>query len=786
MAIDDNTIYGLYGSQIKDLPEKINAVKGKAKVLTSADYNWPVANPDGVAMWLLTTGIYSVATGTKIYVTASSSDTSRYKGLFLLHSNGYQCSYLMIKGADAVMQYWDMNIANSVVREQFAISQPVDNLTSSSEYAPLSANQGKVLKDFIGDLTNLTTTDKTNLVAAINEAAGGGGGITELTSADYNYPTANPDGIALWLLEPGFYNHASGVKVYWDNSFGAGTLPALSVIASDSDNTYVTIIEVGTTVAGYLHKYVTRVYDGASQKSASIMTNDFIVNTTGTSTGAVMSQNATTSMVFADPSTKRKVTIGDNANNNGNYGVVIGANATKNASNGIAIGNDAAVNAYNAVAIGAYSRATMVGEMNIGTPDYDYGYNNSRYRLLTGLYDGQSAHDAATYGQVISYSAINGAGAPTTATEGKYVGQLYYDTTNEAMYFLKTIDTTTTPATYTWEALGGGATYTAGDGIDITNAVISATNTGKAKILTTADYNANSANWADTDPANFNCIALWKLDSGIYHGDTTADIPMYIARNNSVTGSRQQTFIIGKGSSQTMIMSIYDAGVDSSSLINVTGSDGVPNTYQSNRRILFDTAISQSYGTSTTNVMSQNAVTSMIFTDPSTRYKVRIGSGASVAAGITGDSSIAIGKNATASYSGALALGAEATITSNAAGGVAIGYNASADGQTSVALGSYSSATSKGQFDIGASRGGGTYGYNNSAYRLLTGLYDPQSDHDAATKGYVDTAVGAKQDVLTAGDNITIAEESGALVISATGGSSIDTFTTNEWNALWA
>lgn len=30
------------------------------------------------------------------------------------------------------------------------------------------------------------------------------------------------------------------------------------------------------------------------------------------------------------------------------------------------------------------------------------------------------------------------------------------------------------------------------------------------------------------------------------------------------------------------------------------------------------------------------------------------------------------------------------------------------------------------------------YGYNGSAYRLLTGLYDPQSDHDAATKGYVD------------------------------------------------
>lgn len=45
--------------------------------------------------------------------------------------------------------------------------------------------------------------------------------------------------------------------------------------------------------------------------------------------------------------------------------------------------------------------------------------------------------------------------------------------------------------------------------------------------------------------------------------------------------------------------------------------------------------------------------------------------------------------------------------------------------------------------------------------------------------------IDAKQDELTAGTGITIAEESGALVISSTGGGA-DTFTTNEWNALWA
>ena len=47
------------------------------------------------------------------------------------------------------------------------------------------------------------------------------------------------------------------------------------------------------------------------------------------------------------------------------------------------------------------------------------------------------------------------------------------------------------------------------------------------------------------------------------------------------------------------------------------------------------------------------------------------------------------------------------------------------------------------------------------------------------------TDLATKQDALTAGSGISIAEESGALVISSTGGGA-ETFTTNEWNALWA
>ena len=46
-------------------------------------------------------------------------------------------------------------------------------------------------------------------------AAGGGGDITTLTSADYNYPANNPSGVALWLLPSGWYQKgSSNVKFY--------------------------------------------------------------------------------------------------------------------------------------------------------------------------------------------------------------------------------------------------------------------------------------------------------------------------------------------------------------------------------------------------------------------------------------------------------------------------------------------------------------------------------------------------------------------------------------------
>ena len=138
-----------------------------------------------------------------------------------------------------------------------------------------------------------------------------------------------------------------------------------------------------------------------------------VVQTAGSSTTDVMSQYATSTMVFGDPSNQRKIRIGNGASSLSNSAIgigtssegtmirsiALGANSHSTANDAIAIGSATA--AYRgSIAIGAGSSTSAQGEINVGSASTDYGYDNSNYRLLTGLYDGQSDHDAATVGQL--------------------------------------------------------------------------------------------------------------------------------------------------------------------------------------------------------------------------------------------------------------------------------------------------------------------------------------------------------------------------------------------------
>lgn len=146
--------------------------------------------------------------------------------------------------------------------------------------------------------------------------------------------------------------------------------------------------------------------------------------------------------------------------------IAMGCQASSTTLNSIAIGHSAVTASggqnnisigYNAqtfnntlentICLGAHSQPTASGEMNIGTPRaVTSGYKGSAYRLLSGLYDGQGLHDAATVAQGNTLATA----APTTSTEG-VLGQLYTDTTNMHTYQCTAIDTTDpSNPVYTW------------------------------------------------------------------------------------------------------------------------------------------------------------------------------------------------------------------------------------------------------------------------------------------------------------------------------------------------
>lgn len=184
-----------------------------------------------------------------------------------------------------------------------------------------------------------------------------------------------------------------------------------------------------------------------------------VVQTTGTSTTDVMSQNAATSMIFNDPAHRTHIVIGYNAgvSQPANGLVAIGKSAKSRGDTvsigygagsldpqrnfNVNLGTQAICGSNYSVALGYYSKTTRNGELNIGSGNYPYGFNSTAYRVLGGVHDGQDNHDAATVAQGNTLSTS----APTTSTEG-VLGQLWTDTTNMHTYQCTAIS----GGVYTW------------------------------------------------------------------------------------------------------------------------------------------------------------------------------------------------------------------------------------------------------------------------------------------------------------------------------------------------
>lgn len=177
--------YGLDEAQLGKIVEKIGEAKEIRTVTFSSQYlnMWDkTIYPDGIYRVEYTGAGYGTITlsdnGYGIPVTTESVN-SPGGSYVLLGTVGYY-GYRYIVGTasripgtgnigDPMGTIISLYSQNGFTTTIHFIGQCVSNLTSTSMAAPLSANQGKVLADRIGTLSNLTTTAKTSAVVAINE-----------------------------------------------------------------------------------------------------------------------------------------------------------------------------------------------------------------------------------------------------------------------------------------------------------------------------------------------------------------------------------------------------------------------------------------------------------------------------------------------------------------------------------------------------------------------------------------------------------------------------------------
>ena len=149
---------------------------GKSKELTINDYNWNSASQSGtgtpncIALWKLDVGIYHINQndGNPVYsMLFKGGSRGIYVGDYIISpsdASGYKIITGIITNSSNIYIYYVDNAGN---KRSSASINPTDNLTSTSVTAPLSANQGKVLKDTIDGLIISKSSAPTTSTAGV-------------------------------------------------------------------------------------------------------------------------------------------------------------------------------------------------------------------------------------------------------------------------------------------------------------------------------------------------------------------------------------------------------------------------------------------------------------------------------------------------------------------------------------------------------------------------------------------------------------------------------------------
>lgn len=162
----------------------------------------------------------------------------------------------------------------------------------------------------------------------------------------------------------------------------------------------------------------------------------------------------------------------------------------------------------------------------------------------------------------------------------------------------------------------------------------------------------------------------------------------------------------------------------------------------------------QTTGASTTDVMSQDAVTNIVFADHTAKHRISIRDNGPDS--LTGDYAVGIGSGSTARGEGSVSIGLGSATYANGSYSVAVGNTAKTEGHSravalgnasnaafdnSVALGTNAKTTRVGEVNVGADTSG--RGYNSTNYRVIGGVHDGVDAHDAMTVGQANALIDA-------------------------------------------
>ena len=189
-------------------------------------------------------------------------------------------------------------------------------------------------------------------------------------------------------------------KAYTDKVAGGGGGSSINVVQTIGSSTEDVMSQDAASKMVYQggnHPLAVRIAnDNESAYDSTISIG--MANKTWGQGGISIGANATISKTLSNG----PIAIGQLASVSADYGIAIGRDAAAGGTRAVAIGLNATTQGFeNSVALGSHATVTRQGEVAVGcSSSFPDGYNNTQYRVIGGVHDGQLAHDAVTVGQI--------------------------------------------------------------------------------------------------------------------------------------------------------------------------------------------------------------------------------------------------------------------------------------------------------------------------------------------------------------------------------------------------